>query len=172
MTTKNRYSGPGSDEWGTPQDLWDALNNQYHFTIDLAASEQNHKCPTYFSKERSFLDWATVNSITEDAVAWVNPPFSLAGKFFERIPAIGCPTVAIYRADNPETKHWKPIWKSANWIYTISSKRVQYVVDGMEPGQVGFASALIGWRCEPPDLNDTFCSNYPGTLVRNWINLS
>ena len=38
-----------SDEWGTPQALFDELNKEFSFTLDPCATAENHKCPKYFS---------------------------------------------------------------------------------------------------------------------------
>ena len=40
-----------TDLWATPQDLFDELNNEFHFDIDVCADESNHKCDKYYSKE-------------------------------------------------------------------------------------------------------------------------
>ena len=37
-----------TDDWATPQDLFDALDAEFHFTLDPCSSEQNHKCDRYF----------------------------------------------------------------------------------------------------------------------------
>ena len=57
-------------EWATPQSLFDKLNDEFHFTIDLAADETNHKCEKYFSKEDDALrqDWSGYTG-------WINPPY-------------------------------------------------------------------------------------------------
>ena len=34
----------GKDDWGTPQDLFDALNEEFNFTLDPCADNNNHKC--------------------------------------------------------------------------------------------------------------------------------
>ena len=49
-----------TDEWGTPQKLFDELNKEFNFDIDLCASDKNHKCDKYFSKEEDSLkqDWS------------------------------------------------------------------------------------------------------------------
>ena len=39
-----------TDEWETPQDLFDKYDVIYHFTLDAAASDSNHKCPNYYTK--------------------------------------------------------------------------------------------------------------------------
>ena len=41
-----------TDLWATPQDLFDELNNEFHFDIDVCADESNHKCDKYYSKEQ------------------------------------------------------------------------------------------------------------------------
>ena len=45
-----------SDEWDTPQDLFDTLDAEFHFDLDPCATDQNHKCGTYFTKEDNGLE--------------------------------------------------------------------------------------------------------------------
>lgn len=44
-----------TDEWATPQEFFDELNGEFHFTLDPAANEENHKCETFFTKEQNGL---------------------------------------------------------------------------------------------------------------------
>ena len=44
-----------TDEWATPQEFFDELNEEFHFTLDPAANEENHKCETFFTKEQNGL---------------------------------------------------------------------------------------------------------------------
>nr|DAH32300.1 MAG TPA: DNA N-6-adenine-methyltransferase [Caudoviricetes sp.] len=44
-----------TDEWATPQEFFDELNSEFHFTLDPAANEENHKCETFFTKEQNGL---------------------------------------------------------------------------------------------------------------------
>lgn len=44
-----------SDEWATPQEFFDELNEEFHFTLDPAANEENHKCETFFTKKQNGL---------------------------------------------------------------------------------------------------------------------
>lgn len=48
-----------SDEWETPQELFDHLDLEFHFTLDACASAENRKCERFFSKENDALkaDW-------------------------------------------------------------------------------------------------------------------
>ena len=57
-------------EWETPQDLFDELNEIFHFTLDVCATPENTKCEKYFTKEQNGLkqNWGG-NTI------WMNPPY-------------------------------------------------------------------------------------------------
>jgi hypothetical protein len=57
-------------EWETPQWLFDELNEEFGFTLDVCASEENHKCEKYFDIEMDGLkqDWSK-------DICWCNPPY-------------------------------------------------------------------------------------------------
>jgi hypothetical protein len=38
-----------SDEWATPQDVYDSLDAEFHFTLDPCATDDNHKCEVYYT---------------------------------------------------------------------------------------------------------------------------
>ena len=61
----------GKDDWETPAGLFDALNREFNFTLDVAASNDNHKLPRYFTKKTDGLaqSWA-------GEVVFCNPPYS------------------------------------------------------------------------------------------------
>lgn len=40
-----------SDEYGTPQDLFDRLDEEFHFTLDPCADANNAKCVNYLTKK-------------------------------------------------------------------------------------------------------------------------
>jgi phage N-6-adenine-methyltransferase len=58
-----------TDLWSTPQELFDRLNNEFGFTLDVCALPENTKCATYFTPDRNGLaqDWR--------GVCWMNPPY-------------------------------------------------------------------------------------------------
>lgn len=58
MADKVLFSS-ATDDWATPQDLFDKLDRTFKFTLDVCASEENHKCARYFTKEQDGLeqDW-------------------------------------------------------------------------------------------------------------------
>ena len=51
-----KYSKPINKFIRTPKPLWETLNNEFHFTVDVCASDQNHLCDRYYTKENSGLD--------------------------------------------------------------------------------------------------------------------
>ena len=60
-----------SDDYGTPQKLFNELNEEFHFDVDVCASANNAKCHRYFSIEENGLlqDW------TEFKTCYMNPPY-------------------------------------------------------------------------------------------------
>ena len=44
-----------SNEWATPQSLFDELNKEFHFDLDPCATDKNHKCERYFTQETDGL---------------------------------------------------------------------------------------------------------------------
>lgn len=56
-------------DWETPPELFNLLNTQYHFTLDVCATEQNAKCKNYITpKQDAFVQPWT-------GVCWMNPPY-------------------------------------------------------------------------------------------------
>ncbi len=59
-----------TDEWATPQGFFDELNEEFRFTLDPAASKNNHKCETFFTKEQNGL-----NRPWGGYTVFCNPPY-------------------------------------------------------------------------------------------------
>lgn len=60
-----------SDEWATPQALFDELQRVYKITLDVCATAENAKCSLYYTKEMDGLKqpW-------EPRSCFCNPPYS------------------------------------------------------------------------------------------------
>jgi len=56
-------------DWETPQDFFDALDAEFGFTLDAAASSHNAKCARYWTEEDDALvqRWK--------GIVWCNPPY-------------------------------------------------------------------------------------------------
>jgi phage N-6-adenine-methyltransferase len=58
-----------SCEWETPREFFDAVNDVFHFSLDVCATRANAKCALYFTKEENGL------AQTWRGVCWMNPPY-------------------------------------------------------------------------------------------------
>lgn len=54
MNNKVMFSSK-SDQWATPQDFFDRLNEEFCFTLDPCATEENHKVENYFTADDNGL---------------------------------------------------------------------------------------------------------------------
>lgn len=58
-----------SDQWSTPEDFFDKLNAEFHFSTDVCATPENAKCANFFTPEQDGLaqKW--------EGCCWCNPPY-------------------------------------------------------------------------------------------------
>ena len=59
-----------SDEWATPADIFEALDAEFHFTLDPCSTDQNHKCTLYYTQAENGLlqNWGGPKRILQSAV--------------------------------------------------------------------------------------------------------
>lgn len=50
MINKGLFTS-NTDMWATPQDLFDELDAEFHFELDVYATAENAKCKRYFTPE-------------------------------------------------------------------------------------------------------------------------
>ena len=60
-----------SDNWATPDWLFDKLNKTYNFTLDPCASQDNAKCSKFYTEEDNGLTKSFQNE-----TVFINPPYS------------------------------------------------------------------------------------------------
>jgi phage N-6-adenine-methyltransferase len=58
-----------NNEWATPEEFFNKLNNEFGFDLDVCAKEWNAKCSRYLSPEVDGLKqrWS--------GTCWMNPPY-------------------------------------------------------------------------------------------------
>lgn len=68
MITSGMMSS-NTDQWATPQHVFDALDREFGFNLDVCADGSNHKCDRYYTREQDGLKqpW--------EGVCWMNPPY-------------------------------------------------------------------------------------------------
>ena len=60
-----------SESWSTPIDLFNKLNDEFGFTLDVCADSENTKCERYYTKDDDALLQSWVG------ICWMNPPYGL-----------------------------------------------------------------------------------------------
>lgn len=80
------HGGPRRQDRRTPRPLFDALHAEFGFTLDAAASIDNHLCDRYYTEADDGLrqDWA---GDAGGGAVYVNPPFATAGAWIAKAAA-------------------------------------------------------------------------------------
>jgi site-specific DNA-methyltransferase (adenine-specific) len=68
-----------SDDWETPQWLFDLLDQEFHFCTDAAATYGNCK------KNRFFIDALNIRWEGVPGPFWLNPPYSQIAAFLKKV---------------------------------------------------------------------------------------
>lgn len=65
-------------DWETPESVFDPLNKEFEFTLDVCASNENKKCANFYSIQENGLiqEWK--------GICWMNPPFGSQGKWVKK----------------------------------------------------------------------------------------
>ena len=90
-----------SCEWATPQWLFDELNAEFGFTIDVCAGAENAKVAQYYDHDALSREWS--------GVVWCNPPYGRkigdwVRKGYESAEAGA--TVVMLLPSRTDTKWW------------------------------------------------------------------
>lgn len=68
MITRGLFSS-ATDMWETPQNFFDELDKEFHFSCDVCATRENAKCAKFYTPEQDGLKQ------TWGGVCWMNPPY-------------------------------------------------------------------------------------------------
>ena len=100
----------------TPIDIWEKLNNKYHFTLDACASDYNHLLPKYYTKENTCLnkDWT-------GEIVYCHPMFDIyIPKFVKKCYESKCVSVMLIPAST-HTKYFH------EYIYNNPNAKVEFL---------------------------------------------
>lgn len=127
------------DDWETPQKLFDEIDKHFDFTYDLAASESNHKCYRYFTKEDNALekDWEQL-----EGWLWCNPPYGREIKEWVKKASESEARVVMLIPARTDKSYWHDYIFGKAEIHFIRG-RLKFEVDGIAGGPAPFPSALV-----------------------------
>lgn len=157
--------GNGVNDRRTPRELFDALNDEFNFTLDGAASHENALVRRYCTLEGTFemtesgprklSDHDGLRFRWEDEVVFLNPPYgrALLAPFVDQCafwPNLGATVVALLPVRTEQ-----PWWHDYIWCESLHRSydsveirflkgRVKY--DGL--GAAPFPSCVVVWRPE------------------------
>lgn len=108
-----------SDEWRTPQDFFEALDAEFGFDVDAAASAENRWKESYFGldhhregcRDALAIDWWPWGK-----VFWLNPPYSKCREFITKAAwetKKGCTTVCLVPS-RTDTRWWQRYFTEEN----------------------------------------------------------
>jgi phage N-6-adenine-methyltransferase len=137
-----------SDNWRTPPELFKVLDNEFHFDVDVAASDENHLCPYYITQEMDALTtpWGFGVAQPHDCAAFCNPPYTLIGPFVKRAyeqsqeQKITC-VVLIPTYSDP--RYWRDYVCKAHEIRHLVGRLRFIDEDGMKRQSARFPSSVV-----------------------------
>lgn len=153
MTDKSNTPAELKDAWRTPPEIFEALNCEFQFFIDAAASESNALCADFITEKQNTLetDWGRDSGAGCYRYAWLNPPYSNVRPFVKKAVRensenrVGC--VMLLNADTSVGWFSEAI-KTAHEVRFITGGRLAFLsgetgkpVPGNNKGQM-----LIIWH--------------------------
>ena len=141
MVDKVHFSSE-SQEWETPQYLFDELNREFNFTLDPCATHRTAKCQKYYTEAQDGLskDWS-------GEVVFINPPYKNSKEWIEkayREYQKGTTVVMLLPARTDTKAFHQYIYKIAE-IRFIKG-RVKFLVNGEELYPAPFPSMIVVFK--------------------------
>lgn len=138
-----------SDEWETPQDLFDLLDKEFKFKIDASASYENSKCTMFWELKYDSLKqhWGLSARYYKGSI-WLNPPYSKIGPFIKKAyeESLKGATVVCLIPSRTDTKWWHEYVMKADEIRFIKG-RLKF---GNSKNTAPFPSCIVVFRKRNP----------------------
>lgn len=131
-----------TNEWATPQALFDELDKEFNFTLDPCATPENAKCKKFFTEEQNGLlqDWS-------GETVFCNPPYGRqVGKWVEKAykEAQKGATVVMLIASRTDTTYFHDYIYKKHEVRFLRGRL--YFGDGA--GRAPFPSMVVIMRAE------------------------
>ena len=129
--------------WETPQDLFDELDNEFNFTIDVCAEKWNAKADRFWTEEDDALeqDWSGER-------CFMNPPYGRQIKdFIAKAATSNADLVVALIPARTDTRYFHEYIYNKAEIRFLKG-RVRFLREGEDPpGKVApFPSMIVIWR--------------------------
>jgi phage N-6-adenine-methyltransferase len=138
--TMSRAALGGRDDWGTPQILFDTLNQEFHFNLDPCADDANRKCDTYHTVRDDGLKQTWKGRV------FVNPPYSQNHKWlkksYESVASGESEVVVVLTTSKTDTSAWHNFIMKAREIRFIM-RRIRF---NGAPQLAPFPSVIVIFR--------------------------
>jgi len=130
-----------SNEWETPQDFYDKLNNQFKFTLDPCCTASSAKCSKYYTSQDDGLSQSW-----KGETVFVNPPYgnikAWVKKAYDESINHNAIVVMLIPA-RTDTKYWHDyIMTEADSIYFVKG-RLKFGNGADKQNSAPFPSAVI-----------------------------
>ena len=138
MNTEVMFSSK-SNEWATPQALFDELDQEFQFTLDPSATPENAKCKRFYTIEDDGLskDWS-------GETVFCNPPYGREiGKWVEKAATSNALTVMLIPARTDTTYFHDYIYKKDGVEVRFIRGRVKF---GDSKTGAPFPSMIVVFR--------------------------
>lgn len=139
------------EDWETPQDFYDRLNNKYRFKWDLAASDDNAKCSCYFTRDDNSLeqDWEGLSGNL-----FLNPPYGRELKLWVQKAATtklkDKQNLVMLIPSRTDTSYWHDYIFNHAEIKFLRG-RLKFEIDGVSGDSAPFPSAIIIYKGDGDD---------------------
>ena len=149
-------------DWATPPEIFDPLDAIFHFNLDAAASDEEHRCSRYFTAETDGLAQEWVEPLTGchefsyPSRVWLNPPFDHVKAWMKKAveeAKKGALVVALV-ANRRDTSWWQDYVSQAEYIIDIRGR----ITFKGAPNPASFPSAIAIFS--PLSRSDLPASNF------------
>lgn len=132
--------------WETPQELFDSLNSEFHFTLDPCCVPQTAKCKKYYTPIENGLlqDWS-------QDIVFVNPPYGKEIKDWIKKSSDEAKkgaTVVLLIPARTDTKYFHDYIYGKAEIRFIKG-RVKFLQNGETKNTAPFPSMIVVFRPLP-----------------------
>lgn len=112
----------GNQDWETPWNLFNLLDEKFNFTIDGAADALNSKCDAYISEKHN-----AHKVELQSEVIFCNPPYNNMDPWVDTFLRWSTDNIVVILCqDRTDTNWFKRLWKEANQVWFLH-KRVNFI---------------------------------------------